>query len=224
MSKIKIAPSVLSADLLRLEEQIRAVEKNGADYIHVDIMDGHFVPNITFGPVIVSTLKKITAVPLDVHLMISNVDQYIPAFARAGADIITVHQEAGAHLHRSLQLIKNEGRQAGVSINPATALYSIEPVLADVDLILLMSVNPGFGGQTYISSVTDKLRALAEIKKQGKYRFQIEVDGGINQETIKEAVSAGAEILVAGNAIFAQKDPGAACRELRALAENAALS
>ena len=221
MNKVKIAPSVLSADLLRLEEQIRAVENSGADYIHVDIMDGHFVPNITFGPVIVSTLKRLTAVPLDVHLMILNVDQYIPDFARAGADIITVHQEAGPHLHRSLQLIKDEGRQAGVSINPATSLTVLEPVLSEVDLILLMSVNPGFGGQVYIPAVTEKLRQLAKLKKQGKHKFLIEVDGGINEDTVKEVVSAGAEVLVAGNAIFGRTDPGMACRELRSLAEKA---
>jgi ribulose-phosphate 3-epimerase len=222
MSRVKIAPSILSADLLHLEEQIRAVEQNGAGYIHVDIMDGHFVPNITFGPVIVSTLKRLTTLPLDVHLMITNVDQYIPAFARAGADIITVHQEAGPHLHRSLQLIRDEGGLAGVSINPATSLMVLEPVFGQVDLILLMSVNPGFGGQTYIPAVTQKLRQLSELKKQGKHKFMIEVDGGINDDTVDEAVSAGAEILVAGNAIFGRKDPGAACRDMKARAEKTA--
>jgi len=222
MSKIKIAPSILSADLLHLEEQIRAVEQNGAGYIHVDIMDGHFVPNITFGPVIVSTLKRLTVLPLDVHLMILNVDQYIPAFARAGADIITIHQEAGPHLHRSLQLIRDEGRLAGVSINPATSLMVLEPVFSEVDLILLMSVNPGFGGQTYIPAVTQKLRQLSKLKKKGKHKFMIEVDGGINDDTVDEAVSAGAEILVAGNAIFGQKDPGLACRDMKARAEKTA--
>jgi len=185
-------------------------------------MDGHFVPNITFGPVIVSTLKRLTTLPLDVHLMITNVDQYIPAFARAGADIITVHQEAGPHLHRSLQLIRDEGRLAGVSINPATSLMVLEPVFGQVDLILLMSVNPGFGGQTYIPAVTQKLRQLSELKKQGKHKFMIEVDGGINDDTVDEAVSAGAEILVAGNAIFGRKDPGAACRDMKARAEKTA--
>jgi len=221
MNKIFIAPSILSADLLAIEEQIKAVESRGADYIHVDIMDGHFVPNITFGPVIVSTLKRITDLPLDVHLMIYNVDQYIPQFAKAGADIITIHQEAGPHLHRSLQLIKDQNVKAGVSLNPGTEISSISTVLNDVDLVLLMTVNPGFGGQSYISAVGDKVKQLAVIKKERNYPFLIEVDGGINPETIPNVVRAGAEVLVAGNAIFAQPDPGKACNHLKTIGNNA---
>lgn len=218
MKEIKIAPSILSADLLKLEEQIQAVEQNGADYIHVDVMDGHFVPNITFGPVIVSTLKRITSLPLDVHLMILNADMYISQFAEAGADLITVHQEANSHLHRSLQLIHDQGAQAGVSINPATGLSAIEPILPEVDLVLLMTVNPGFGGQSFISHVTEKIKKLAEYKVDRNARFLIEVDGGINTETIPAVIDAGAEVLVAGNAIFAQEDPGRACHQLKEIA------
>ena len=221
MSDIYIAPSILSADLLHLEDQIKSVEKRGADFVHVDIMDGHFVPNITFGPVIVSTLKRITDLPLDVHLMINNVDQYIPQFAEAGADIITIHQEAGPHLHRSVQLIKDLNIKAGVSLNPATEVSTIKTMLPEVDLVLLMSVNPGFGGQSYISAVNDKLKQLSEIKKENHYSFLIEVDGGINTVTIQETVRAGAEVLVAGNAIFAQTDPGAACENLKKMANDA---
>ncbi len=220
MNDIHIAPSILSADLLHLEEQIKSVEERGADFVHVDIMDGHFVPNITFGPVIVSTLKRVTNLPLDVHLMINNVDQYIPQFAKAGADIITIHQEAGPHLHRSLQLIKDLNIKAGVSLNPATEISTIITMLPEVDLVLLMSVNPGFGGQRYISAVNDKLRQLSAIKKEKHYSFLIEVDGGINAGTIREAVGAGAEVLVAGNAIFAQPDPGAACENLKKIAND----
>ena len=220
MSEIYMAPSILSADLLHLEDQIKSVEERGADFVHVDIMDGHFVPNITFGPVIVSTLKRITDLPLDVHLMINNVDQYIPQFAEAGADIITIHQEAGPHLHRSVQLIKDLNIKAGVSLNPATEVSTIKTMLPEVDLVLLMSVNPGFGGQSYISAVNDKLKQLSEIKKENHYSFLIEVDGGINAGTIQETVRAGAEVLVAGNAIFAQSDPGAACENLKKIAED----
>lgn len=221
MSKTYMAPSILSADLLNLEAQIKQVENRGADFIHVDIMDGHFVPNITFGPVIVSTLKRITDLPLDVHLMIYNVDQYIPDFVKAGADIITIHQEAGPHLHRSLQLIKSMNVKAGVSLNPATGISTIVPVLNEVDLVLLMSVNPGFGGQEYIPAVTKKLEQLSAIKEKESHPFLIEVDGGIKSETVAEAVKAGAEVLVAGNAIFGQSDPGSACENLKMMAENA---
>ena len=221
MNKVYIAPSILSADLLRLEEQIKSVEDRGADFIHVDIMDGHFVPNITFGPVIVSVLKRITDLPLDVHLMIYNVDQYIPEFAKAGADFLTIHQEAGPHLHRSLQLIKELGVKAGVSLNPATDLSTISGVLGDVDLVLLMTVNPGFGGQKYIPAATEKIKNLASIKKDKNYPFLIEVDGGINPQTTKEVVTAGAEVLVAGNAIFAEEDPGFACENLKKIGSDA---
>ena len=218
MNKIKIAPSVLSADLLKLKDQIESVEKNEAELIHLDIMDGHFVPNITFGPVIVSTLQRITDLPLDVHLMIMNADNYIPQFARAGADYITVHQEAGPHLHRSIQLIKEQGVKAGVALNPATDLSTIEPMLPDLDLVLLMTVNPGFGGQTFIPLVLDKISKLSELKKKNSYNLEIEVDGGINMDTVPDVVRAGAEVLVAGNAIFGNEDPGKACRQLKSIA------
>ena len=218
MSQIKIAPSVLSADLLKLEEQINSVEKNMADLIHLDIMDGNFVPNITFGPVIVSTVKRITDLPLDVHLMIMNADTYIPKFAEAGADYITVHQEATPHLHRSVHLIKEHGVKAGVALNPATDISTIEPVLPDLDLVLLMTVNPGFGGQSFISLVLDKIVRVAELKKKHNLSFEIEVDGGINTETVPRVVQAGAEILVAGFAIFGDNDPGKACRQLKLIA------
>jgi ribulose-phosphate 3-epimerase len=218
MNKIKIAPSVLSADLLKLKDQIESIEKNEAELIHLDIMDGHFVPNITFGPVIVSILQRITDLPLDVHLMIMNADNYIPQFARAGADYITVHQEAGPHLHRSIQLIKEQGVKAGVALNPATDLSTIEPMLPDLDLVLLMTVNPGFGGQTFIPLVLDKISKLSELKKRNNYNLEIEVDGGINMDTVPDVVRAGGEVLVAGNAIFGNEDPGKACRQLKSIA------
>jgi ribulose-phosphate 3-epimerase len=217
---IKIAPSILSADLLKLEEQVKEVEENGADYLHVDVMDGHFVPNITFGPVMVSTLKKITRLPLDVHLMISKPDKYIKEFADNGADIITVHQETCNHLHRTIQLIKDCGAKAGVSLNPATGVDTLKVIANDLDLILLMSVNPGFGGQKFIKSTVNKIEYLAKLKKDKNYTFEIEVDGGINPETAKQVAKAGAEVLVAGNAIFKQVNIGQACKDIK----NAALS
>jgi len=217
---IKLAPSILSADLLKLEEQIKVVEENGADYIHVDIMDGHFVPNITFGPIIVKTLKKITNLPMDVHLMISEPDKYIKEFADAGSDIITVHQETCMHLHRTIQLIKDNGAKAGVSLNPATEVSTITTLASDLDLVLLMTVNPGFGGQKFIDSVLDKIKELKNLKDKNKYKFEIEVDGGVNPETAKLVAKAGAEVLVAGSAIFKQPDIGKACHDIK----NAALS
>ena len=220
MHGIKIAPSILSADILKLKDQIDDVVENGADFIHVDVMDGQFVPNITFGPVIVSALNKITKLPLDIHLMIMNADNYVPQFAAAGADIITVHQEACLHLHRTIQLIKENGVKAGVSLNPATDLSLIEPILPEVDLVLLMTVNPGFGGQLFIPLVLDKISWLAEYKRESHSSFLIEVDGGINKKTIPQVVRAGAEVLVAGDAIFSQQDPGDACRQLKEIAGN----
>jgi len=217
---IKIAPSILSADLLKLEEQVKVVEENGADYLHVDVMDGHFVPNITFGPVMVSTLKRFTKLPLDVHLMISDPDNYIKEFSDAGADIITVHQETCTHLHRTIQYIKDCGAKAGVSLNPATNIYTIDIVIQDLDLVLLMSVNPGFGGQKFIKSVLTKIEQLAKLKKDKNYTFEIEVDGGINPDTAKQVAKVGAEVLVAGNAIFNQISIGKACQDIK----NAALS
>jgi ribulose-phosphate 3-epimerase len=216
---IKIVPSILSADLLQLKEQIAIVENAGADMIHVDIMDGHFVPNITFGPIIVSTLKRITNLPLDVHLMINEPDLYIHDFAKAGASILTIHQEVCQHLHRSIQHIKDQGIQVGVSLNPATDISTIFPILQDLDLILLMTVNPGLGAQKFIGLVLDKIITLAEIKRKNSYRFMIEVDGGINVGTIPAVVQAGAEVLVAGNAIFAQENIAKAFLEIREVAK-----
>lgn len=202
----KIAPSVLSADFTRLYEEIKAVERAGADYIHVDVMDGHFVPNITFGPLIVKALRKITELPLDVHLMISEPDRYIDAFVSAGADIVTVHAEASLHLHRTVQKIKSMGKRAGVSLNPATPLNVLDYILNDLDLVLLMTVNPGFEAQEFIDSVVPKIKSLRqEIDKRG-LKLEIEVDGGINEDTIGIASSAGADVFVAGSAIFYSKN------------------
>ena len=181
-------------------------------------MDGNFVPNITFGPVIVSTVKRITTLPLDVHLMIVNADRFIPQFAAAGASYITVHQEACPHLHRTIHLIKEQGLKAGLALNPATDLSVIETILPDLDLVLLMTVNPGFGGQSFISFVLQKIERLARLKTEYEYPFEIEVDGGINVKTVPDVVKAGAEILVAGDAIFGQENPGEACMQLKSIA------
>jgi ribulose-phosphate 3-epimerase len=201
---IRIAPSILSADFARLGEEVRAVEAAGADYIHVDVMDGHFVPNITLGPVIVQWLRPVTKKPLDCHLMIAPADPYITAFARAGADIITVHAEAGPHLHRSLQAIRAEGRRAGVAINPATPVSAIEHVIDSIDLLLVMSVNPGFGAQSFIPESLVKLRQAKALI--GNRPIDLEVDGGITAETAPQVVAAGANVLVAGNAVFSGND------------------
>jgi ribulose-phosphate 3-epimerase len=199
---LRIAPSILSADFARLGEEIRAVDAAGADYIHIDVMDGHFVPNLTIGPLVVKALRAHSAKPFDVHLMIAPVDPYIAEFAKAGADIITVHPESGPHLHRTIQLIKSLGKKAGVSLNPATPIAAVEGVLPEVDLVLVMSVNPGFGGQAFITSQLEKIRELRKrIDATGK-KIDLEVDGGITAETAKAARAAGADVLVAGTAVF----------------------
>jgi ribulose-phosphate 3-epimerase len=216
---IKIAPSILSADFARLGEEVRAVERGGADYIHVDVMDGHFVPNLTIGPLVVEAVRKVTRLPLDVHLMIAHPDRYIPDFARAGADIIVVHAEATAHLHRTVQLIKSLGKRAGVSLNPATPLGCLDYVLDDLALVLLMTVNPGFGGQSFIPTCLPKIEALRrEIDRRG-LKVELEVDGGVKTDNIGLIAAAGAEVFVAGSAVFGTADYAATIALLR---ENAA--
>ncbi|MGH7036085.1 MAG: ribulose-phosphate 3-epimerase [Stellaceae bacterium] len=201
--KTRIAPSILSADFSRLGEEVRAITAAGADYIHVDVMDGHFVPNLTIGPGVVAALRPHSPLPFDVHLMIAPVDPYIPDFAAAGADIITLHPEAGPHLHRSIQLIKSLGKKAVVALNPATPVDAIEYVFGDIDLVLVMSVNPGFGGQSFIAETLEKVSAVrAMIDGRGR-AIDLEIDGGINPDTARTAIAAGADVLVAGTASFA---------------------
>jgi len=212
---IKIAPSILSADFSCLGEEVRAVDRAGADYIHVDVMDGHFVPNITIGPLVVDALRKVTGKPLDVHLMIENPDRYIPDFASAGADIITVHQEAVPHLHRTVQQIKSLGKRAGVSLNPATPVETLDVILDDLDLVLIMSVNPGFGGQTFIPSALDKIRALRQRITQRGLATELQVDGGVKLDNIRDVVAAGADVLVAGSAVFGTDNYAATITALR---------
>lgn len=213
---VKIAPSILSADFARLGEEIQDVERGGADWIHVDVMDGHFVPNITIGPLIVEAIRPVTKLPLDVHLMIEEPDRYIPQFAKSGADWITVHQEACRHLHRTLYLIKEQGVKAGVVLNPATPLATIEPVLPDLDMVLLMTVNPGFGGQKFIHSVVPKIKALREmLDARGLGHVEIEIDGGVNAQTARLCEEAGATVLVAGSAVFNQADRAQAIAAIR---------
>jgi ribulose-phosphate 3-epimerase len=199
---IRVAPSILSADFLKLGEEIKAAEEAGADMLHIDIMDGHFVPNMTIGPFIVESIRKITSLPLDVHLMIEEPDAYIKEFIKAGADYLTVHIEASVHLHRTVQGIKEGGVKAGVSLNPATPLWGLEHILQDIHLVLLMSVNPGFGGQKFIPQVIDKIRTLKNFIGEKGLETLIEVDGGINIDNAKDVVSAGADILVMGSAFF----------------------
>lgn len=211
-----IAPSILSADFSKLGDEIRAAEKAGADWIHVDVMDGHFVPNLTFGPPVIAAVRSATKLPFDVHLMIEKPELSIPAYAAAGADRITVHAEACVHLHRTIHQIKELGLPAGVALNPATPVSVLEPILGDLDLVLIMTVNPGFGGQSFIKQSLVKLRQLRTmLQAQGLDHVHVQVDGGINSETAKLVVDAGANVLVAGNAIFAEQDRAAAIAVLR---------
>jgi ribulose-phosphate 3-epimerase len=200
--RIRIAPSILSADFARLGDEITAIDKAGADYIHIDVMDGHFVPNLTIGPMVVQALRKHTDKIFDVHLMISPVDPYIAAFVAAGTDIITVHPESGPHLHRTLRLIKDSGKKAGVSLNPGTSPHAIEAVMDEIDLILVMSVNPGFGGQRFIDSSLSKIARLRQMINESGRAIDLEVDGGVTAENAGRVVAAGANVLVAGSAAF----------------------
>jgi len=201
-----IAPSILSADFARLGDEIKAVEEAGADLIHADVMDGHFVPNITFGPMVVEAVKRVTPLPIDVHLMIENPDNYIPAFAEAGAAWISVQIETSVHLNRSIQLIRKCGAKPGVVLNPSTSIQTLEWVIEDVDYVLIMSVNPGFGGQAFIKNSLDKIKALRQMIQSKNLNIPIQVDGGVNEETITDIAAAGADIFVAGSAIFGSSD------------------
>ena len=202
----KLAPSILSADFSKLAEEVAAIERGGADYIHVDVMDGHFVPNISYGPVVMKSLVGKTDLPFDVHLMIENPDDYIEDFVTPNTEYITVHQEACTHLHRTVQHIKSLGVKAGVSINPATTLAALDYILDDVDMILIMSVNPGFGGQKFIPSALDKIMELEEIRRSEDLNFEIEIDGGVSLDNVQRIASAGTDIIVAGSAVFRTED------------------
>ena len=219
----KIAPSILSADFARLGDEVRAVAAAGADYIHVDVMDGHFVPNITIGPLVVEAVRKVTDLPLDVHLMIENPDLYIPEFAKAGSDIIVVHAEATNHLHRTVQLIKSFGKKAGVSLNPATSLHVLDYILEELDLVLLMTVNPGFGGQSFIEACLPKIHALRAMLDKRGLEAELEVDGGVKTENIDRISHAGADVFVAGSAVFGSTDYAATVAELKRRAKEPVL-
>jgi ribulose-phosphate 3-epimerase len=210
-----IAPSILSADFARLADEVSAVERGGADLLHIDVMDGHFVPNLTVGPPIVEALKKVTKLPLDVHLMITNADAFIGEFAAAGADYMTVHVEACPHLHRTVQSIKERGVKAGVTLNPATSLTTLDEIVADVDLVLIMSVNPGFGGQKFIPSSLKKIASARQLIDRAQSRALLEVDGGVKVDNAAQVLEAGADILVAGSAIFESQDYAATITALR---------
>lgn len=212
---IKIAPSILSADFARLGEDVKKIDDNGADLIHIDVMDGHFVPNISIGPVVIKCLRKVTQKPFDVHLMISNPDDYIESFAEAGSDIITVHVEACRHLNRTIQKIKSCGKKAAVALNPATPLTTLDYVLQDIDMVLLMTVNPGFGGQSYLDLSTKKIEELRNMMVRRAIYKDIEVDGGIDANNIHTVTKAGANVVVAGSAVFNKPDVGEAIKELK---------
>jgi len=216
----KIAPSILSANFLKLGEEIRAAEEAGADILHIDIMDGHFVPNITIGPFIVEAIRTITSLPLDVHLMIEEPDKYLEDFIKAGADYLTVHYEASVHLHRTVHYIKENGIKAGVSLNPATPVWSLDHILPDIDMALIMSVNPGFGGQGFIQMSTDKIKTLKRLISEKGLHTLIEVDGGVKLDNALDIVSAGADILVMGSAFFHSKDYGTIVRQFRDIVKN----
>jgi ribulose-phosphate 3-epimerase len=215
---VRLAPSILAADFANLARDIAAAGRGGADLIHVDVMDGHFVPNITIGPPVVRSVRKATTLPLDVHLMITDPDQYAPAFVEAGAAMVSVHVEVLPHLHRSIGFIKSLGAKAGVVLNPSTPVVSIEEVAGDVDFVLVMSVNPGFGGQVFIPRSLEKIRAVRALLDRAGNRAPVEVDGGIDMTTVESVVAAGAEILVAGQAVFGTGDPEGAARALKARA------
>lgn len=214
-----ISPSILSADFARLAEAVQMIEAAGADWIHVDVMDGHFVPNLTVGPPMVEALRKVTSLPLDVHLMMTNPDDFISEFADAGADLLTVHVEACPHLHRTVQSIKERQVKAGVSLNPATSVTTIEEILGDVDLVLVMSVNPGFGGQQFISSSLDKIRRIRTMMTNSRSSAHLEVDGGVNLTNVASVIHAGANVLVAGSAIFGSKNIPETIRQMRTAAQ-----
>jgi len=213
---VHIAPSILAADFSRLAEEVAAVERAGADFLHIDVMDGHFVPNLTVGPPIVAALRKVTKLPLDVHLMITNAEAYVAEFAEAGADYLTVHVEACPHLHRTVQSIKERGVKAGVTMNPATSLNTIEEILPDVDMVLIMSVNPGFGGQTFITSCLRKVASARAMIDQAGHHALLEVDGGVKIDNAAQVLAAGADVLVAGSAIFSSPNYAATIAALRA--------
>ena len=218
---VRIAPSLLSADFGRLAEEVRAAEAAGADWIHVDVMDGRFVPNITIGPLVVEAVRKVTRLPIDAHLMIVEPERYVEAFARAGADLISVHAEVSPHLHRTLQAIRAAGARPAVALNPATGLEAIEYVLGDCEMILLMTVNPGFGGQKYIEAVTEKVRRLRAMADARGQALEIEVDGGIRPDTVGKVAAAGANVFVAGTAVFGQPDYARAIADIRAAGDRA---
>jgi ribulose-phosphate 3-epimerase len=216
---IRIAPSILSADFGRLAEEVRAVEAAGADWIHVDVMDGRFVPNITIGPLVVEAVRKVTRLPIDAHLMIVEPERYVDAFAKAGANLISVHAEVSPHLHRTIQAIRAAGARPAVALNPSTPLDGLEYVLGDVDMVLLMTVNPGFGGQGYIPAVTEKVRRLRRMADERGQELEIQVDGGIKPATVGVVAQAGANVFVAGTAVFGAKDYRAAVKDIRDAAE-----